>query len=242
MSKQKVLFYPKDKNAEMLVPPPKPAKKYFPEYFKEMPTEIKKGTQGWASAKSCMPFIDSLSSGYIQELPCDVYVSYVGKNDSSGEDLIKLSWAGDSDVFNIKPVSTREEDYGSTVFLPGFAGFYNFEVHWNTFWEPKTPKGYSTFYHHPSNHFDLPFQTMSGIIDTDKWSVAGPLPFLIKEGFEGTIPAGTPMYQISFIKRESWNSAAQEYDEKLDKSTWYQAKKVFRDGYKKFFWERKEFL
>lgn len=237
MKNKKVSFVPGSKIAEVVVPYPKPTKKYIPKWFKEMPSELSTldNRSMDRTAKHCMPFVDSITSGYVQELPCDLEIINHGV-DENNNDIISYKWAGE-----IKPCSTRREDTNSRNVFPKFDGYYDIEFHWITNWEPKTPKGYSTMYHHPSNRLDLPFQTLTGIIDTDFWSMSGPLPFLVKKGFSGIIPAGTPIYQITFIKRENWKSNALKYDEIFNKKHFYNVKKVFHSGYKKFYWNKKNF-
>lgn len=232
----KVLFIPKNKDVYTTLPYPKPSKNYVAQWFKDMPSEVShlSGVNTLRTAKKCMPFIDSLVSGYTQELVCDIYIDPIDINKSDTE--IKYNWSG-----NFKPLSTRFEDLGSSNSMPNFSGYYDAEFHWNTFWEPKTPPGYSTFYFHPANRFDLPFMTHNGIIDTDKWPITGPLPFVIKKGFSGLIPAGTPIYQMIFIKRDSWISESNEYNEKYNNSIEFSVRKFFQDGYKKQFWSRKEY-
>jgi hypothetical protein len=185
------------------------------------------------TAKKCIPFLDSLTSGYTQELPCDVYFDC---NTEEDDPAINYRWGG-----GIRPLSTRREETNSSNSMPHFDGYYKTEFHWNTFWEPKTPPGYSTLYFHPANRFDLPFMTHNAIIDTDKWPITGPIPFVLKKGFSGMIPAGTPIYQIIFIKREEWTSEGLEYDEKYVKNTTYSVRKFLQDGYKKQIWSKKEY-
>lgn len=236
-NKLHVEFVPRNKEIETVIPAPKPSNKYLPEWFKNMPPILSNldNTSMDETAKRCMPFLDSLTSGYTQELPCDVNIKNNGV-DQYGNDLISYDWAGP-----FKPLSTRVEETRSRNVFPEFYGYYNQEIHWNSFWEPKTPKGYSTFYYHPANRLDLPFTTLNAIIDTDSWYLTGPVPFMIKRGFEGTIPAGTPIYQMIFIKRDSWKSSIAEYNETKQSQLNYSARKFFQDGYKKQHWSRKDF-
>jgi len=230
-----VSFIPKDKETEICIPRPQSSKKYIPQWFKDMPIEVPT-IDGFGSdntAKKCIPFLDSLTSGYTQELPCDVYFNC---NTEEDDPAITYRWLGE-----IRPLSTRRESTRSSDSMPHFPGYYKTEFHWNTFWEPKTPTGYSTLYFHPANRFDLPFMTHNAIIDTDKWPITGPIPFVLKKGFSGLIPAGTPMYQMIFIKRENWDSEAAEYDEKYVKNTSYSVRKFISDGYKKQIWSKKEY-
>jgi hypothetical protein len=238
MKDKKVFFVPKDEEIYNCTDGLAPAKKYIPDWFKQMPASLLKidNTTEDFTAKRCIPFTDSFMLGYIQELPCDVIVMYDGYNKENNTDIIKYSWSGP-----IRPMSTREEDFKSRRVLPDFDGYYKAEFHWNTFWEPETPEGYSTLYLHPLNRYDLPFITLNGVIDTDKWSISGPIPFMIKKGFEGIIPAGTPIYQTVFIKREVWNSEIKEYDKQKQLRTNYSVRRFFNSGYKKLYWSKKEY-
>ena len=222
------IFHPKDLEAQENVPAPRPSKYYYPDWMKDM-------TNSWNApnkeirhtATGCAPFTDTFTNGYIQELPCDVKFDFT-KID--GIDRVEYFCDG------YKIVSQRSDIEGMPNMLPEFYGYYHVEFHWNSAWEPRTPEGYSTLYTHPLNRVDLPFQTLSGIIDTDDWSVTGPVPFLIKKGFQGVIPKGTPIYQMTFVKREDWQSLIAPFDEGFVKM---QLSKL--GGYKKNFWKRKEF-
>jgi hypothetical protein len=44
------------------------------------------------------------------------------------------------------------------------------------------------------------------VIDSGYFSVAGNIPFFIKEGFTGIIPKGTPIAQIIPYERQEWIS------------------------------------
>lgn len=238
MNDKVVGFMPSSKEVELVIPNPKPSKNYLSDWFKGMPPHQPtiNGRSQDGTAKKCAPFTDALTSGYTQELMCDVQVEYKGVDPNTGEDIVAYTWAGP-----VKPLSTRAQDTQSKKVFPNFEGYYSTEFHWLTQWEPRTPEGYSTLYMHPANRLDLPFMTMNGIIDTDRWSVTGPLPFMIKKGFQGLIPAGTPIYQMIFIKRDDWQSSALEYDEKEQKNMAYSIKKLMHSGYKRQYWAKKNY-
>ena len=62
----------------------------------------------------------------------------------------------------------------------------------HNFWSIHTETGYATFFTHPLNHLDLPFRTLSSVVDTDSFD-ALPVHFpmvLVDHDFEGTLPAG----------------------------------------------------
>ena len=81
---------------------------------------------------------------------------------------------------------------------------------------------------------------MSGIIDSDKYSSPGNLPFFIKEGFTGMIPAGTPYLQIVPIKRSSWKMVL---DNGKNDNMIYENHKLREPGrsYKVRLWQKKEY-
>jgi hypothetical protein len=237
MKNKKVVFKPESTMVGLIGLSPKPAKNYLPKWYKDMPSfqKLGDGTKS-QSGLHCMPFMDSFTSGYIYELACDINFKYEGKDEITGEDSISYTWAGD-----IRPVSTRREDFGTSNLFPNFDGYYNMEIHWNSLWEPQTPNGYSTMYHHPNNRFDLPFHTMTGIVDTDSWPVPGPVPFLLKKGFEGLLPAGTPIIQTTFIKRDNWESSSDKFNPEEYLKRTYNVKRKFIGGYKKAYWSRKNY-
>jgi len=207
---KKVFFMPSSKQAEILNQHPKPSRFYIPKWFKDMPseTENKEGKK-FSTGKACMPFLDSFLVGYTQELPADISFTFIGVDPETKRDIYSYEWAGE-----FRPISTRGEESGEKNVFPKFDGYSNAEFHWNSVWEPKTPKGYSTMYFHPNNRLDLPFHTLTGIIDTDEWSAGGPVPFLLKSGFSGMIPAGTPIYQFVFIKRDNWKYFKEKFNPK----------------------------
>ena len=65
----------------------------------------------------------------------------------------------------------------------------------------------------PIARCELPFLTMSGIVDNDKVHLPGTMPFFWIKGARGVLPAGTPYAQIIPFKREHWES---EFDVSLD--------------------------
>jgi len=234
--KPNITFVPLNDFVGKVLPPPKPARKYYPDFMKEMPSEITSlDGNKMKTASRCAPFTDAFMSGYIQELPFDVEIKYNGKE--RNKDIISYSWADNT----FRPMNTRYEEEASPNLFPHFENYYNAEFHWISPWEPITPKGWSVMYHHPSNRPDLPFYTMTGIIDTDMWTVHGPVPFFIKEGFEGIIPAGTPIYQMTLIKRQGWVSESKDYDYGEQESMRYRVRKKF-GGYRQSVWQRKSFL
>ena len=209
-------------------PSPVTAKKIVPKWYKDGETwfldpldKIKdKGL------KTCIPFLDGLTSGYLLLTPVDVHVV----NTPLG---MKITF--DENVKH-DPVGIRRGDTGHTIPRP--AGHRQDHLVWKGIWGVKTPKNYSVLVTHPLNRFDLPFTTMSAVMDSDKFISSGNIPFFIKKDFEGTIPKGTPFAQIIPIKRNSWTGVVtQALLNKHDEHGSFVHKVT--GGYKKFFWQKK---
>lgn len=242
MSKKKVVFIPRSQVISDIDRHPKPSKFYIPDWYKKM-GGVFKDSSGFThpGPQNCMPFLDSFTSGYTYELLTDVEIVRVGKSEEDGRDILRYGWSNVLPEHVDAPLITRQEENGVPPALPKFPGYYDTEFQWYTMWDIKTPPGYSTMYHHPSNRFDLPFHTFTGIIDTDSWHGEGPIPFVLKEGFEGIIPAGTPIIQFTIIKRENWESEAEEFNLKQRRKDKTVVRRHLLNGYKKEHWVRKEF-
>jgi hypothetical protein len=229
---KKIVFRPNSRLVENSVQKPKPAKFYFPQWYKDIPkfenNKMEIGMNGMANLtmKSCMPFFDTFTTGYIQETWCDIYI----KQNEGG-----CEWR-----YSSQPEIMEQRN--SVHQYPTIAGFSKKELAWRQTWIPQLPAGYSMLYTHPLNRFDLPFLSLSGIIDNDKYYMENLAnhPFFIKEGFTGIIPKGTPMFQMIPIKRDLWTSTFGSYSEDLLKGV-FAIRQFFFDGYKKVYWQKKNY-
>lgn len=180
--------------------------------------------------KTCAPFLDALVSGYALVTPFDIFISV------SEDGELKISWNGPNDWEGF--ISERPKELGEK--MPRPSGHLPNHLVWANKWGFKSPKGYSILVTHPLNRFDLPFTTMSGIIDSDKFFANGNLPFFIKEGFSGMIPEGTPIAQLIPIKRKSW---VMSKDQSLIDEYARQGRIVRKKGfsYKNVLWQKKDY-
>jgi hypothetical protein len=69
----------------------------------------------------------------------------------------------------------------------------------------------------------------------------GRLPFFVKEGFEGVVPRGTPIYQIIPFKREKWDSVENPELRKDNLRRGYNVASVMYGWYKRNLWSKKEY-
>ncbi len=181
---------------------PEPAINKIPEWYKSLSRFYKSnsneslhlenhiGTDGSStSTKVCMPYFDALTMGYVFPLPVDIHVEL----DEDGKP--SMTW----DKGEL-PIDQR---YMIDVPLPD--NCHPIHYGWRMEWYYETPPGYSVMITHPMNRHDLPFYTLSGVVDADNWGLPVFISFFLKRGFRGTIPAGTPMFQMIPFKRDDWD-------------------------------------
>jgi hypothetical protein len=233
---KKIIFEPNNEISQMLGAAPQSASNFMPDWFKKL-TPFKDGKRKFsfpqsgrtaATVKKCMPFLDALSSGYMITLEQEVYV----ENTENGK-------------------SFRWQDTNKTlVGLHGPFQYEGFEIpnnfeptafKWSNYWSIVPPKGYSLLFSHPLNRLELPFYTLSGVVDADNFMGVVNFPFFIKKDFEGIIESGTPIAQVIPIKRENWKSEV--INMKKDKSIKhdYQSFTSIFEFYKKNFWVKKDY-
>lgn len=220
-----------------LLPIPKPASQYVPEWYAKSERWIGNDNQpklveGSANhgLKLCVPFLDAMTSGYIIELHTDLVVEYNEEHDD-----VNIDW-----VSNPEPLSRRNPMLGEKIPRP--EGHINTHFAWKGQWGIEVPKGWSILLTHPFNRFDLPFTTLTGLMDSDKSVGTGNMPFFMKRNFSGNIPAGTPIAQLIPIKREEWVSElGNDQDKQKANQQNFDSRRVFSGFYKKNFWERKKY-
>jgi hypothetical protein len=236
---KKIIFYPKSEKIKQIIPCPQVVS--APKWFKEIPVYqkqvgsvsndkliVENGIPNY-TAKACMPFLDSLTTGYSFNLWCDIQVRI------NPDGATTISW-GNTDE-DLSPIVSRPEPEGFAV--PN--GFNSLVFSWTSAWGIKTPKGYSSLLTHPFNRTDLPFLTTTGIMDTDRWGIWGTQPFHLQKDFEGVIEAGTPIIHIYPFKRDNWKS---EINDSLTEWANYENIKrssKFRGYYKNNYWSKKNF-
>lgn len=209
-----------------------PAKNHIPDWYKKIPrwknNEIFEMGKGFnITLKHCLPFLDSLTVGYVITLSNDLYV----KN-NNGDPFI--TWS-ETDF----PPKERGE-VASLNLIP--FNHYPKEFTWQTGAAFSIPLGFSMLITHPLNRHDLPFTTLSGIVDGGLvLSPTGNIPFYIKKDFEGIISAGTPIVQLIPYKQNNWVS---KKTKGLTKKS-YQHRDIINSliygWYKKTFWIRKKY-
>ena len=180
------------------------------------------------SFKVCTAFTESFSLGYVLTLPVDIVIEQTEAGPA-------ISWKKD---LNDTIVSVREDDSPNKN-LPVPEGFSSIHFTWVTKTVIEIPKGYSMLLTHPLNRYDLPFYTLSGVVDGPYTMPGGNVPVFFKKDFEGIIEKGTPIAQILLFKRENWKKEI-DYDI-FKQSTINESNTITKifGWYKKEIWKKK---
>ena len=212
-----------------------PAKNYIPSWYPKTSLSVQNDKMETSPAvKSCFPFRDSFSTGYMAELWEDIVVE-------QGVGGSRVKFLQDPEDPNFYPaITVRGPEFTNPMPAPN--GYENKHYTWNNPYLIKAPKGYSLLITQPLNQYDTPFMTLSAIVDCDEDLLgSGRIPFYIKDGFKGLVKKGTPIFQIIPIKREDWNL---EENTGLRKDNIVRLDNVESSGggwYKKNLWKRKEY-
>lgn len=214
---------------------PVPGIKEVPLWYKEMKTSFAENktdahkVRESQTIKRCMPVLDAITTGYILRLHTDLLVKQEDKT-------LSFEWAFDTqDTITFHP-AYQLLNYRHLE-LPNGAPKLRSP------WGIKTPKGYSCLFISPLHRPNVGIKILEGIVDTDKYTNAVQFPFLVDEGFTGTIPAGTPIVQVIPFKRDSFRMKFGDIKERKEndvvqrllRSTWI-------NGYRNKFRTHKDYL
>jgi hypothetical protein len=181
------------------LPPPLPALQALPDWLREMPGAAFSDLHGREvrTVKQCPPFVDAMRHGFVMRLPCDVVVA--DGRFSWDWDLPPL--AGETQPRSPLSFHAPAQVTGS----PLAAAHGRTLIKFNSFWTIELEAGYSLFATHPVNREDLPFRTLTGMVDSDRFNAVGILfPAAgVDERFKGVLPAGTPVAQCFPVSREA---------------------------------------
>jgi|TARA_R100000084_G_scaffold108960_2_gene73257 hypothetical protein len=225
---------------------PVPIKTNIPEWFKKI-----EHTQEKKTIKGCMPFLDSMTSGYLLKMPQDLYLKHNVWNDETNnyDSFFKYAMEnGNAAELGLnnwnKEIHFKEQLEGSPQIkknsnLPIYKILNPFHI--------QTPKGYSCLFTAPLNNRDDRFEIMSGIVDTDVFEMEINFPFVINSdkypSLETTIQRGTPYVQIIPFKREEWKMDLL-FEDRVSKN-WTVGHNILRklfNNYKNFYWKKKKWM
>jgi hypothetical protein len=227
---------------------PIPAKLNIPEWYKKLEHTVLNKT-----VKGCMPFLDSLTSGYILKIPQDFYICHNVINKNEKEEVFKDSFQ----TFGLHDQS--QNLYNKSINLnSAFDNHAIKQVEGSPLieknknlpfykilnpWKIKTPKGYSCLFVPPLNNSDDKFSIIPGIVDTDTFPNEINFPIVINGDkypiLETTFKKGTPYVQVIPFKRDSWKMTFKPRQQKeIQNSRLFYGLKIL-NIYKEKYWNKK---
>ena len=187
---------------------PVEARAALPEWLRVMPATAFSALHGQEvrTVKQCPPFVDAMGHGFCMTLPCDVEVR-------EG----RLSWDWDLPPLSVEAHPRSPLSFHAPAQVSGvpFCPVDRTVVKFNSFWTIELEEGYSLFATHPVNRDDLPFRTLTGLVDADRFAQVGILfPALwVDRGFAGVLPRGTSVAQCFPVARTPLTLACEPFSE-----------------------------
>ena len=223
---------------------PIPTKLNIPEWYKKLEHNILKRT-----IKGCMPFLDTLTSGYLLKMPQDFYVRHNVENEHGLKDSFQTFGLHSKNLeLSVKCINLNSAI--ETHPIAQLEGSPYIEKNKNlpfykilNPWKIKTPKGYSCLFVSPLNNSDDRFSIISGIVDTDTFPNEINFPIVINGDkypiLETTINKGTPYVQVIPFKRENWKMSLKSRKQKeIQNSRLFYGLRLL-NIYKEKYWKKK---
>ena len=182
-----------------VIPQPVLATRGLPDWLKEMPLSALSAEFGTEmdTVKHCPPFLDAMGCGFHIPLVCDISVR--GGAFEWHWDLPDTALRDGMNTRSPFSFHTSAQASGTPLHDPS-----RFFIKFNNFWAIELEPGWSLLITHPFNRSELPFQTLTGLVDCDSYSrsfVNFPAVWLDPD-YEGVIAKGTPVAQCVPVKRQ----------------------------------------
>jgi hypothetical protein len=187
---------------EAVLPRPVTAVLGLPEWLKTMPSAVFSALQGKEvqTVKQCPPFIDAMNCGFLMPLAVDVKID----NGIVSWDRNALGGKAPIDFHeNVQATGTPFFDKNCSI------------IKFMNFWTIETPPGYSLLVTHPINRYDLPFVTLTGLVDADLYNenfINFPARWCDPK-FSGVLTKGMPVAQCLPVKRDDWTARIETIDD-----------------------------
>ncbi len=224
---------------------PSPGSSNIPKWFKSLQHHADKFT-----IKGCMPFLDTLTSGYVLKLPQDIRVKHNVKDDFNGNNIsiCEYSLAKQfTEFFNKKNINLNNHNnhFHQTFQIKGSPYVeknFNFPIQkiLNP-WKIITPPGYSCLFVPPLNNKDDRFEILPGIVDTDTFTNYINFPFVFNDKhkfIDDIFTKGTPYVQVIPFKRDQYKMKIENLDSEKSWDMHTYSLRIFRQ-YKNKFWNKK---
>ena len=227
---------------------PIPTKLNIPEWYKKLEHSLENKT-----VKGCIPFLDSLTAGYLLKIPQDFHVKHNVDNKNEKGEIVKDSFQtfglhDQSQILYAKNINLNSALDAHLIKQLEGSPFVDKNKNLPFYkivnpWKIKTPKGYSCLFVPPLNNSDDRFSIISGIVDTDTFPNEINFPIVINGDkypiLETTIKKGTPYVQIIPFKRDNWKMTVSPRKQKeIQNSRLFYGLRLI-NIYKEKYWNKK---
>jgi len=223
---------------------PTPIKLNIPEWYKKLEHTLEMRT-----IKGCMPFLDTLTSGYVLKMPQDFIIKHNVENNEGKKDSFQtFAMYEQTDLLSVKRINLNSgidihpiKQVEGSPFIEKNKNLPFYKI--VNPWKIKTPKGYSCFFVSPLNNSDDRFSIIPGIVDTDTFPNEINFPIIINGDkypvLETIIKKGMPYVQIIPFKRDSWKMSIKPRKQKEIQNSrlFYHFKLI--NIYKEKYWNKK---
>jgi len=244
MFERKIIFSAAKEFVNQKIAHPEPIKLNIPPWFKEL-----KHSLGNETVKGCIPFLDTLTSGYLIRMPQDMAIAHNVTNDKGDKDsfvdwgMASLgAWIGAKGLnlnHNTSEIHGTNQ-LGKCPYVEQNKNLPFYKI--MNPWMIQTPPGYSCLFLPPLNNVDDRFQIIPGIVDTDKYDLHINFPIVLNgdkyDVLKTTIKVNTPVAQVFPFKRENWKMEIQNRKEK-HRWSFFKLQQRLLHKYKNAFWQKK---
>jgi len=222
---------------------PEPCKLNIPEWYKKLEHSADSKT-----IKGCMPFLDTLTSGYLLKIPTDIFLGHnILENNERGT-IMSSAMPNSNEPFYVNINQENNPQIHPVDQLSKKCPFVNknkslpFHKILNP-WLIKTPPGYSCLFLPHMNNTDDRFSIIPGVVDTDTFDMYINFPIIVNGDkypiLKTLLKKGTPYVQVIPFKRDSWKLKIGEVDLKKMNKTRYFYNLNLVHNYKNKFWNKK---
>lgn len=188
------------------LPRPIPARQALPDWLRSMPMTAHSDMHDAPirTVKQCPPFIDAMRTGFVMPLPCDVHYA-------DG----RFTWDWTLPLPSTRGHPQAPMSFHAAAQLSGAPFGEDNLVKFIAFWTITLPQGWSLLATHPLNRDDLPFRTLTGLVDSDRFHQIGLLfpARWLDPTTSCMLPAGTPVAQCIPVRREAWDLHFAAFDD-----------------------------
>lgn len=244
MFEKKIVFKCREEYLKSDPPKPEIAKLNIPDWYKKLEHTVTNTT-----VKGCMPFLDSLTTGYILKTPVELYLKH-----NYYEDNIRKT----NLISGTHPVNFIAETQNINLeFKSEMHGIHQLGdkcpiVHKNKHLPIQkilnpytiiTPPGYSCLFVPPLNNSDDRFSIIPAIVDTDTFPSEVNFPFVVNGDkypiLDTIIKIGTPYVQIIPFKRDSWKMSVKTETLEENQMKRFKQERFVINNYKQRWWMKK---